>query len=124
MAVKRGIFERLKGSGIWWIRWTDAAGRKRREKAGSRSNAEKLLAKRHTQKLEGAKLPESLRSKAVTFGELCDDAVAHSRADNSPKQTYELNLRIQQLLPIFGPGAADAIRQNEIVGWLAEQAAA
>ncbi len=124
MAVKRGIFERVKGSGIWWIRWTDSEGRKRREKVGSRSNAERLLAKRHTQKLEGAKLPESLRSKALTFSELCEDALAHSRADNSPKQTYELGLRIQQLLPIFGPRSADSIRKNEIVGWLTEQAAA
>src|SRR5258708_2805431 len=124
MAVKRGIFERVKGSGIWWIRWTDSEGRKRREKVGSRSNAERLMAQRHTQKLEGAKLPESLRSKALTVSELCEDALAHSRADNSPKQTYELGLRIQQLLPIFGPRSADSIRKNEIVGWLTEQAAA
>ena len=65
MVMKRGIFERVKGSGIWWIRWTDQAGRKRREKIGTFSAATKLLAKRHTQKLEGAKLPENLRSKAV-----------------------------------------------------------
>jgi len=46
-------------SGIWWIRWTDQSGRKRREKAGTFSAAKKLLAKRHTQKLEGTKLPVS-----------------------------------------------------------------
>ena len=123
MLPKRGIFERRKGSGIWWIRWTDAEGRKRREKAGSRSNAERLLAKRHTQKLERAKLPENLRAKAITFGELCDDALVHSRSENSPKQTYELGLRIAQLLPIFGSRPAESIRKSEIVSWLAEQAA-
>src|SRR5689334_17133022 len=123
MTVRRGIFERVKGSGIWWIRWTDADGRKRREKVGSRSNAEKLLAKRHTQKLERAKLPENLRAKAVIFRELCDDALAHSRAENTEKQTYELELRINQLLPVFGSRAADSIRKNEIATWLAEQAA-
>lgn len=124
MVSRRGIFERVKGSGIWWIRWTDAEGRKRREKVGARSNAEKLLAKRHTQKLERAKLPENLRSKAVTFRELCEDALAHSRAENSPKQTYELELRINQLLPVFGIRPADSIRKNEIVSWLAEESAA
>lgn len=122
MLPKRGIYERTKGSGIWWIRWTDAEGRKRREKAGSRSNAEKLLAKRHTQKLERAKLPENLRSKAVSFRELCEDALAHSRSENSAKQTYELELRINQLLPVFGSRPADSIKKNEIVIWLAEQA--
>jgi integrase len=123
MAPKRGIFERIKGSGIWWIRWTDADGRKRREKVGSRSNAEKLLAKRHTQKLERAKLPENLRVKAITFRELCEDALAHSRSENSSKQTYELELRINQLLPVFGSRPADSIKKNEIVSWLTEQSA-
>ena len=125
MAARRGIFERIKGSGIWWIRWTDAEGRKRREKAGSRSNAEKLLAKRQTQKLEGAKLPENLRSKAVTFRELCEDALIHSRSENSPKQTYELELRINnELLPAFGSRAAESIKKNEIITWLTAQAEA
>src|SRR5262249_18156881 len=123
MAVKRGIFERDKESGIWWIRWTDAERRKRREKVGSRSNAEKLLAKRHTQKLERARLPENLRSKAVLF-ELCEDALTHSRAENSPNQIYELKLRMNQLVSAFGARSADSIKKNEIVAWLAEQGTA
>lgn len=124
MLAKRGIFERVKGSGIWWIRWTDQSGRKRREKAGTFSAAKKLLAKRHTQKLEGTKLPENLRSKAVTFRELCDDALAHSQSENSEKQTYELRLRVNQLLAEFGSRAVESIKKNDIVGWLAEQAEA
>ncbi len=123
MTPRRGIFEKQKGSGIWWIRWTDAEGAKRREKAGTRSAAEKLLAKRHTQKIEGIKLPENLRSRAITFRELCEDALAHSQAENSEKQTYELRLRIHQLLPVFGSRPAESIRKNEIVAWLSEQSA-
>ena len=121
MIAKRGIFERVKDSGIWWIRWTDQAGRKRREKVGTRSAAEKLLAKRHTQKLEGAKLPENLRSRAVTFRELCEDVLTHSQSENSEKQTYELRLRIDQLLEKFSSRPAESIKKNEIVGWLTEQ---
>jgi len=121
MVARRGIFEKVRGSGIWWVRWTDSDGRKRREKAGNRSAAEKLLAKRQTQKLEGVKLPENLRSKAVTFRELCEDALEHSRAENSEKQSYELRLRINQLLPVFGSRPADGIRKNEIVSWLSEE---
>jgi integrase len=122
MVARRGIFERVKDSGIWWIRWTDQSGRKRREKAGTFSAAKKLLAKRHTQKLEGAKLPENLRSKAVMFRELCDDALAHSQSENSEKQTYELRLRINQLLAEFGSRPVESIKKNDIVAWLAEQA--
>lgn len=123
MVAKRGIFEREKDSGIWWIRWTDLDGHKRREKVGNRSAAEKLLAKRHTQKLEHRKLPENFRSKAVTFQELSQDALLYSKAENSGKQTYELGLRIDQLLPVFGSRPAESIKKNEIVAWLSEQAA-
>jgi hypothetical protein len=30
-AADRGIFERPKGSGVWWIRWKDALGYEHRE---------------------------------------------------------------------------------------------
>jgi integrase len=122
VAPQRGIYEKVKGSGIWWIRWTDAEGRKRREKAGSHGVAEKLLIKRRGEALEGTKLPDNLRAKSVTFADLSKDALAHSGAENSQKQTYELGLRIDQLLPAFGSRPADSIRKNEIVAWLAEQA--
>ncbi len=58
----RGIFERVVGSGIWWIRYTDASGRLRREKAGTRSAAILLYRKRKQEALEGRKLPEKLRN--------------------------------------------------------------
>jgi integrase len=35
----RGIFEKAPGSGIWWIRFNDAQGRYRREKAGTKGMA-------------------------------------------------------------------------------------
>jgi hypothetical protein len=72
----------------------------------------------------GAKLPENLRVKAVTLKELSDDALTHSKAENSERQTCELPLRIDQILAEFGSRPADSIRKNEIVAWLAKQAEA
>lgn len=63
-----------------------------------------------------------IRSRMVTFNDLCDDALKHSGAENSEKQTYELGLRIDQLRPVFGSRPADSIRKNEVVEWLTEQA--
>lgn len=63
-----------------------------------------------------------LRSRAVTFNDLCDDALKHSGAENSEKQTCELGLRIDQLRPVFGSRSADSIRKNEVVEWLTERA--
>ena len=59
----------------------------------------------------------------MTFLELSDDALLHSKAENSEKQTYELGLRIGQLLPVFGSRPAESIKKNDIVAWLVEQAA-
>jgi len=35
----RGIFERPKGSGVWWIRWTCHYGHDHREKIGPKGLA-------------------------------------------------------------------------------------
>jgi hypothetical protein len=43
---QRGVFEKLPGSGIWWICYFDQFGKKRREKAGTKSVATKLYGKR------------------------------------------------------------------------------
>lgn len=122
MTERRGIYERVTRSGIRQIRSTDLDGRKHREVAGERRAAKKLLGQRHTQRLEGEKFPEALRTKAVTFRELCEDALIYSKAENSAKQTYELGLRIVQLIGVFGSRSAESIRKNEIVTWLADQA--
>ena len=57
----RGVFEKVSGSNEWWICFWDAQDRKRREKAGTKTNAIALFRKRKTQALEGKKLPEKLR---------------------------------------------------------------
>src|SRR5438132_14007703 len=39
---ERGVFEKVPGSGVWWIRYIDAQGRFRREKVGTWTNARDL----------------------------------------------------------------------------------
>jgi len=78
----RGVFEKVRGSGVWWIRFIDAEGSFRREKAGSRSAAIALYSKRKTEALEGKKLPKKLRARTVRFTELADDYLVHATANN------------------------------------------
>src|ERR1035437_8279870 len=117
----RGLYERKPGSGIWWIRWTDGQGSLHREKAGRRTDAQTLIAKRRTETLQNKKLPEQFRCK-VTFDSLCDDALEHSRATNDSKVTHDLELKIKKLRPIFGSSAATSITKQDIVRWLTNQA--
>jgi integrase len=113
----RGVFEREKGSGIWWIRWTDAYGNKRREKSGRRSDAITLLAKRKTEKLRRTKLPETI-DNAVLFSQLLDNALEHSQAANGARSTRELELKFNRLRPDWGDCKAAEITKQEIVRWL------
>lgn len=57
--MSRGIYEKVKGSGEYWIRYADVDGKIRREKAGTKANAHKLRLKRKAAVLEGRKLPET-----------------------------------------------------------------
>ncbi len=45
----RGLFERPKASGVWWIRYWDAEGGEHAEKGGNKSGARALLEQRKTE---------------------------------------------------------------------------
>ena len=76
---QRGVFEKVADSGVWWIVYFDRFGKRRREKAGSKSVAIKLYGKRKQQVLERKKLPELFRKPSVNFGQLVEDALAYSK---------------------------------------------
>jgi site-specific recombinase XerD len=108
----RGVFEREPGSGIWWVRYFDAQGRLRREKAGTKSAAIALYRKRKTEALEGKKLPEKLRRPPTTFMEISRDALRYSE---DHKRTHSDDVRImKRLRSWFGDRSADAITADEI----------
>lgn len=76
---QRGVFEKDPGSKVWWICYYDQFGKKRREKAGTKSVVIQLYRKRKQQALQGKNLPELFRKPAVNFNQLADDALAYSK---------------------------------------------
>jgi integrase len=113
----RGVYERDKGTGIWWIRYADQTGRIRREKAGTKGGALKLYAKRKTEVLQGKKLPEQLRAKAITFSELAEDAIEWAKAN---KRSWDDDvIRLKPLLEAFGSRPAESITPQDFERWLA-----
>lgn len=116
MKKPRGIFEKIPGSGEWWIRYADANSKIRREKVGGKGAAINLYRKRKTQVLEGKKLPEMLRAKAVTFAGLAEDALEYSQAN---KRSHDDDAgRMKPLAEAFGNRAADSITPQEIERFL------
>jgi hypothetical protein len=102
---QRGVFEKSPGSGIWWVQYYDSDGRRRREKAGTKSHAVQLYRKRKTEALQGRKLPETLRARTVKFSELADDALECCKANNLGQQFDSYH--IGRLVDAFGTRPAD-----------------
>ena len=109
-ARMRGVYE--KDTGIWWIHWYDAQGRRHREKAGTKSAAIDLYRKRKTEVLERRKLPEKLRRAPVLFREIARDALEYSRLHK--RSYYHDRLRMVYLLEWFGDQPAEFITPQEI----------
>jgi len=63
VVIERGIFEKVKDSGKWFIRYTGADGKRHQETAGRHGDAVDLLAKRRHEKLLKKKLPEKIRTE-------------------------------------------------------------
>jgi integrase len=115
-----GILERIPDSGVWWIRWTDAQGKRHLEKAGRRGDAIDLLSKRKHEKLLKKKLPEKIRGK-LTFKDISDDALKHSKEENGEDSTYELGLKLAIIGQDFDRRQAEAITKKDIQDWLLDQ---
>lgn len=125
----RGIFERPKDSDIWWVSYRDMAGRRHREKAGTRGMALALLDKRRMERRQRAKLPETLRHKPVPIRELLDLAAAHVREHYSTKRisaktgTWATDSRYPALLAAFGSADAASLTPQQIEHGLSKLAA-
>jgi integrase len=109
-AKVRGVFERKPGE--WWIRYTDAQGRYHREKAGTKGIAIDLYHKRKMEALEGKKLPEKLRSRAVSFAEIADDAINYIKGRYA--RPADDVARVEVLKGWFSGRAAESIAPQEI----------
>jgi hypothetical protein len=115
----RGVFEKPKGSGVWWILYY-ADGVRHREKVGARGVAVATYQKRKSDDRAGIKLPETFRrKKAVTFNELADDAMVYSKAHKKSHRGDLANLN--SLRSEFGKMAAEEITPQEISAYLASR---
>jgi integrase len=119
MKGQKGIFERPPGSNIWWVRYVDADGKERREKAGSKSVAKLLYQKRKQHALEGKKLPEKLRSRPVLFGTLLNDALEHVNNQAVAGKDGRYSCKVKLLRDEFGTRDASSITPQDISRWMA-----
>src|ERR1035437_6091954 len=111
----RGVFEKPKGSGVWWICYY-AEGKRRREKIGRRGDAITAYTNRKADVAKGVKLPDLRRGK-VTLSALIDDAVEFARKHNQ-KSFRDYKCKAEIVRAEMGARAADSITPQDIDRWL------
>jgi integrase len=107
----RGLFEQPSGSGVWWICYFDALGRRHREKAGSKGLARRLYEKRKTEIREARYFPPE-RRKPLMFEEVLENyrrALERQQGDDGwgPE-------RFRRLRETFGRQPAAAITPEKV----------
>jgi len=110
-----GVWEKVPGSGVWWIRYR-VDGKLKREKVGRRDDAIALYQLHKSTTRAGAKLPENMRNAGVKFKELADSILAYSAAHHRDART--IKSRLSKLRPEFDERRADNIKPQEIDAWL------
>jgi site-specific recombinase XerD len=109
----RGIFERPAGSGVYWISYFDAEGKRRREKAGKLSAALDLLAERRLQVKKGEYIPPR-QTRSWTFRQLAEQAIKRKSLRLTSSTVSTDTGRLGKLLPHIGSMRFDRIMPEKI----------
>jgi integrase len=85
----RGVFERPKGSGVWWVVYYDAQGRRHREKVGPKALATKVYQKRKTEIAERRFFPEQFRHRPEALASAIKTYVKRRRSKVRGRRDFE-----------------------------------
>lgn len=89
----RGIFERPKDSGVWWIRYHDQHGREHREKVGPKKLATGIYQKRKNEVREGRFDADVIRRRDVLLSDQIDAVLETSKDLRSHKDNERYGKR-------------------------------
>jgi len=116
----RGVFERPKDSGVWWIRYVDQFGELRRERVGPKSLAKATYQKRKNQIREGKFFPEMIQEKhkyCISFKKMAEDFLdKHSKLKKKSWGSDEQ--RLERCKDHFGNMPLSSIKKKQIEGFL------
>lgn len=119
---RRGVYEKVPGSEVWWIQYYDAEGRRRREKVGRKSDAINLYQKRKADALSGLKLPSNLRSKNNTVSQVIDQALKWY-GSHRPKSCRSAKTHLEAAREAFGNRRASDLTPSDVDRWLTSHTA-
>lgn len=115
----KGVYEKHPGTGIWWIRYTNAAGKRVTESVGRQSDAVTLMQQRMTEKRTGLLIPIGKTAKRVRIAALVEDALKYSEANHRDQRTFDQ--RINYIKDALGDRVAETLTPKDLGDWLNDQ---
>src|ERR1035441_4115550 len=112
----RGVFEKIPGSGIWWVRYF-ADGNKKREKVGRKSDAIALYQQRKSEIRAGVKLPSNLRRKGETLAVVIDRALVWYES-HKPKSLRAAKTHLGAIKVDLGSRVAADLTPGDVDAWI------
>ena len=116
----RGVYRKVKGSNLWWVRWVDIKGRRRTVCAGNFGTAVKLSEEKQLERRTGQLLPVNVR-RGFKFSEVVAIGVKYSEGAGQG-DAKGFKARVELVLEEFGDRAADSITTTELQEWMDETA--
>lgn len=113
----RGIFEKVPGSGLWWIRYFDAESQKHREKVGRKSDAIALYQKRKSEIRAGAKLPTNMRRSEEPLSSVIDRAITWYES-HRPKSVRTAKQHLETIKEELGHKIAANLTPDDVDKWI------
>ena len=114
----RGVYEKSPGSGEWWVRWTDANGKLRRQKVGAKNAAIAAYRRKKDEARQGQIVPDLRNTKKATLSDLIDLVLEYT-VSHKDRRSYESKAAI--VGEALGARVADELTPQEIDHWLSSR---
>jgi hypothetical protein len=122
----RGVFEKVRGSGVYWVRYTDAAGKLHREKVGPKSLARKIYELFKTEICQGRFFPAQRGRRDAALAAVIDDFLNRIKGQRRSYRDFVRNGQTWKLafpnhtLGSISPGDIERqiARVNKKLPWL------
>lgn len=115
--VHKGVFEKDKGSSIWWVRYVDVDGKRKARSIGTFGDAVNFYEGVRARIRKNVVAPPSTH-RGVRYSALVDDALAYNETSHTDRRNFTQRLEVTR--EMFGYRVCESITPAEIQDWFGE----
>ena len=113
----KGVFERDKGTGIWWCRYVDVDGTRKSRSIGTFTDAVNFYEENKARIRKHVVAPPDTH-RGIRYSQLVDDALKYNKTSHKDQRNFEQRLEVTR--EKFGHRVAVSLTPAEIHEWLDE----